>query len=191
MRNATIVYLSVLILFLEIVSHKTIFGRETNPRILPGNEPAVITDVNIAAIVNGQKITRQELSDLLIETYGEDALEILIRRTLIYQEAEKRGVSVTRNEVEQRLKKMVNEEVEALMRTNNIKEKADLERELARVGTTYEQFEQKIATKMRKQAEIELLVEKTMADTITITEEELKRVYDQEYGEKIGQPDCL
>ena len=38
---------------------------------------------------------------------------------------------------------------------------------------------------MRKQAEVEVLAEKVMAKTVTVTEEELKKVYDQEYGEKI------
>lgn len=185
MRNGTIIYLSVLFLFIGISSNEIIFGRESSTRTLTKNEPQVITDTNIAAIVNGQRITRQELSDLLIDTYGEDALEILIRRTLIYQEAEKRGISVSSNEVEQRLKKLVEDEIEVLMQVNKIKDKADLEKELARIGTRYEQFEQKVAAKMRKQAEIELLAEKTMVNTITITDEELQRAYDQEYGEKI------
>ena len=38
---------------------------------------------------------------------------------------------------------------------------------------------------MRRQAEIELLAKKVMEKTITITEEELQKTYDQVYGEKI------
>jgi foldase protein PrsA len=174
-----------LFLLIGTSSHKIILGRESNTRTLTKNEPQVITDTNIAAIVNGQRITRQELSDLLIDTYGEDALEILIRRALIYQEAEKRGISVSSKEVGQRLKKLVDDEIEVMMRVNQIKDKTDLERELTRIGTSYEEFKQKIAAKMRKQAEIELLAEKTMVNTITITDEELQRAYDLEYGEKI------
>lgn len=185
MKNYGAIYLSALCLFVVMYSSVTVFGGESNVTKAAKNEQQIITDNNIVAVVNGQKITKQDLSDLLINTYGEDALDVLIRRALIYQEAEKEGISVSASEVEQKLKKLVDEEVDVLMRTNRMKDKADLEKELAKIGIKYEQFEEKIAKKMRKQAEIELLAEKAMVKTITITEEELQRAYDQEYGEKI------
>lgn len=148
-------------------------------------EKKTITDKNIVAIVNNQKITRQELYSMLVDAYGEDALDVLIRRTLIFQEAEKKGVSITDSEVNQRLEIVVDAEINALMRQYRIKEIADLEKELAKVGTNVELLRDKLLKKMRKQAEIELLAEKVMIKTITITEEELRDVYEQEYGEKI------
>jgi foldase protein PrsA len=149
------------------------------------SEPLVITDKNVVAIVNGQEITRQDLYSLLIDTYGEDALDVLIRRTLIYQMAEKEGVRVTGAEVEQKLKILINSEIEGLMRTYRIKDRADLEKELVRIGSSITQLEEKLSRKMRKQAEVELLAEKLMAKTITVTDEELQRAYEEEYGEKI------
>lgn len=137
------------------------------------------------AIVNGQKITRQDLYSLLIDTYGEDALDVLIRRTLIYQMAEKEGVGVSNSEVEQKLKILVNSEVEGLMRTYRIKDRADLEKELVKIGSSITQLEEKLSRKMRKQAEVELIAEKLMTKTIAVTDEELQRAYDEEYGEKI------
>lgn len=137
------------------------------------------------AIVNGQKITRQDLYSLLIDTYGEDALDVLIRRTLIYQMAEKEGVGVSNSEVEQKLKILVNSEVEGLMRTYRIKDRADLEKELVKIGSSITQLEEKLSRKMRKQAEVELIAEKLMTKTIAVTDEELQRAYDEEYGEKL------
>lgn len=167
-----------------LFSH-TIFGEEKNTAKLIKDESQVVSDKNIVAIVNGQKITKQELYNLLTETYGEDALDVLIRRTLIYQTAKKEGVSVSGAEVESKLKKVVNTEIEGLMRTYRIKDKADLEKELVKAGGSLAQLEEKLTKKMKKQAEVELLAEKAMEKTITITEEDLQKTYDQVYGEKI------
>ncbi len=151
----------------------------------PEADLPIITDKNVVAIVNGQKITKQDLYDLMVDTYGEDALDVLIRRTLIYQTAKKDGVSVPASEVEQKLKTLVNGEIDALMRRYGIKERAELEKELVKVDSSVAKLEDKLSRKMRKQAEIELLAEKTLEKTITITEEDLQKAYEQEYGEKI------
>ena len=165
--------------------NQTIFGEVENTTKPIKDEPKIITDKNVVAIVNGQKITREELYNLLTDTYGEDALDVLIRRTLIYQSAKKEGISVTSAEIEAHLKKLINTEIESLMRAYQIKDKADLEKELAKVDSSLAQLEEKLSKKMRKQSEVELLAEKAIEKTITITEEELQKIYDEVYGEKI------
>lgn len=167
-----------------LFSH-TIFAEVKNTTKPIKDEPKISTDKNVVAMVNGQKITKQELYNLLTATYGEDALDVLIRRTLIYQTAEKEGITATSAEVESELKKLINTEVEGLMRAYRIKDKADLDKELAKVDSNLAQLEEKLSKKMGKQAEIELLAKKVMEKTITITEEELQKTYDQVYGEKI------
>jgi len=179
-------YSNLIILVLtEIILAGSVYGDLKEIEKPAKIEKKTITDKNIVAIVNNQKITRQELYSLLVDAYGEDALDVLIRRTLIFQEAEKKGVSITDSEVNQRLEIVVDAEINALMRQYRIKEIADLEKELAKIGTNVELLRDKLLKKMRKQAEIELLAEKVMIKTITITEEELRDVYEQEYGEKI------
>lgn len=179
-------YSNLIILVLtEIILAGSVYGDLKEIEKPAKVEKKTITDKNIVAIVNNQKITRQELYSMLVDAYGEDALDVLIRRTLIFQEAEKKGVSITDSEVNQRLEIVVDAEINALMRQYRIKEIADLEKELAKIGTNVELLRDKLLKKMRKQAEIELLAEKVMIKTITITEEELRDVYEQEYGEKI------
>lgn len=117
----------------------------------------------IVATVNGQEIKKQELYNLMVDTYGEDALDVLIRRTLISQTAKKDGVSVSGSEMEQKLKTLVDSEIDALMRRYGIKERAELEKELVKVNSSIAKLEDKLFRKMRKQAEIELLAEKIMA----------------------------
>ena len=179
-------YSNLIILVLtEIILAGSVYGDLKEIEKPAKIEKKTITDKNIVAIVNNQKITRQELYSLLVDAYGEDALDVLIRRTLIFQEAEEKGVSITDSEINQRLEIVVDAEINALMRQYRIKEIADLEKELAKIGTNVELLRDKLLKKMRKQAEIELLAEKVMIKTITITEEELRDVYEQEYGEKI------
>ena len=165
--------------------NQTLFGEVENTTKPIKDEPKIITDKNIVAIVNGQKIPRQELYNLLFDAYGEEALEILIRRTIIYQTAQKEGISVINSEIEQKLKTLVNNEIDASMQAYRIKDRADFEKELAKNGINLAHVEEKISKKMRKQAELEVLTEKIIAKTITITEEELQKTYDEVYGEKI------
>ena len=181
------VSMPIIALFISagLLFSQTIFAEVKNTTKPIKDEPKIITDKNVVAIVNGQKITKQELYNLLTATYGEDALDVLIRRTLIYQTAEKAGITATSAEVESELKKLINTEIEGLMRAYRIKDKADLDKELAKVDSNLAQLEEKLSKKMRRQAEIELLAKKVMEKTITITEEELQKTYDLVYGEKI------
>ena len=187
MKIRTSIFLLILSLSLGLFFTQTIFGEggSKNTAKTTKAEPQDVTDKNIVAIVNGQKVTRQELYELLVDTYGDDALDVLIRRTLIYQAAAKEGISATSSELNQKLKILINGEIDGLMRTYRIKDKADLEKELIKIDSSIAQLEEKLSKKMRKQAEVEVLAEKVMTKTVTVTEEELKKVYDLEYGEKI------
>ena len=90
MRTYISIPLFALSISAGLLFSQTIFGEVKNTTKLIKDEPKIITDKNIVAIVNGQKVTKQELYNLLTDTYGEDALDVLIRRTLlIYQTAEK------------------------------------------------------------------------------------------------------
>ncbi|MEK7290729.1 MAG: peptidylprolyl isomerase, partial [Planctomycetota bacterium] len=187
MKIRTSIFLLGISLSLGLFFTQTIFGEggSKNTAKTTKAESQDITDKNIVAIVNGQKVPRQELYELLVDTYGDDALDVLIRRTLIYQAAAKEGISATNSELNQKLKILINGEIDGLMRTYRIKDKADLEKELTKIDSSIAQLEEKLSKKMRKQAEVEVLAEKVMTKTVTVTEEALKKVYDQEYGEKI------
>ncbi|MBM4053067.1 MAG: hypothetical protein FJ264_00030 [Planctomycetes bacterium] len=144
-------------------------------------------DKDVVAIVNGQKITNNELYEILLSTYGNDALDVLIRRTLINQEARKHGISITSEEVENRLNTLVQREVNALMQSYKIEKESDLEKELEKIGASLKEFRDKVAKKLRKQkqAEIELRAEKVVLKSITVSEEDLHEAYNSVYGEKI------
>ena len=57
---------------------------------------------NNVAVVNGEEISRDTLANVLINIYGEEGLERIIRRTLVKQEAKKRNITVTEEEIAKR-----------------------------------------------------------------------------------------
>ncbi len=138
-------------------------------------------DKDVVAIVNGQKITSNELYELLLSTYGNEALDVLIRRTLINQEARKHGISLTTKEVENKINTLVQREVNALLQTYKIENEADLDKELEKIGASLKEFKDKLTKRLVKEAEIELRAEKVVMKTISVSEEDLQEAYKSIY----------
>jgi hypothetical protein len=59
-----------------------------------------------AAVVNGQQITRQELANECMRRYGEEVLESIINKHLIWQACQKHGIKITQHNVEAEIKEM-------------------------------------------------------------------------------------
>ncbi|HHT9117222.1 MAG TPA: foldase protein PrsA [Candidatus Hypogeohydataceae bacterium YC38] len=150
-----------------------------------GTEKLPTPESDVVAAVNGQNITRQELSDLLIESFGDQALDVLIRRVIIYQQAGKQGIKVQPEEVEERLEKLLNDEINALIKARNLKGQDELKEELKKVDVELDDMKERMAARLRKGMEVELLAEKVVEGTVSLTEEDLKEAYEEEYGEKI------
>lgn len=178
LKTSRLYSLFALVFLVGFVYNQTTFGKAKD------NSPDS-SDKDVVAIVNGLKIMKQDLYSLLVTTYGDEALDVLVRRTLIYQAAQKEGVSVSKSEVDEKLKSLVNGEVDALMQAYRINDRADLEKELIKIDSSLAQFEEKLNKRMRKQAEVEALAEKVMLKKIIVTDEDLQMAYEREYGEKI------
>lgn len=63
----------------------------------PGQPQGPIT---LMAVVNGQQVTRQYLGHECLVRYGEEVLETLINRQLITDECQRRGITVTQQEID-------------------------------------------------------------------------------------------
>jgi len=59
----------------------------------------------VVATVNGEKITKDELYDLLVDSNGEQALEYLIQQKVIELEAKKQKIEVSEEEIEKEMEK--------------------------------------------------------------------------------------
>ena len=144
-----------------------------------------VRDDDIVAEINGQKITRGEFGDFLIDAYGDVAMDFMVKRKVVEQEAKRQNVKVTQEEVEVRLKKNADAQIMVMMRQKGLKTKEDLELELFKQGMTLDKLRKNIIESIKNQGAVELLVEKILLKDITFTEEELMEVYEDKFGPKI------
>ena len=148
----------------------------------------VKADKNVVAVVNGEEVNRDRLADLLIDMYGNEGLGMLIRRTLVKQESIKRNVTVTEEEIAERIEALVGGQIKQQMKKGGLKDEDALKRELEKAKLTLDQYKKNIQKRFKLsngQVEAELLAEKIIKQTIKITDEELREAYEEQLGEKI------
>jgi len=148
----------------------------------------VKADKNVVAVVNGEELSRDKLADLLIDMYGNEGLGLLIRRTLVKQESSKRNVTVTEEEVAERIEALVEGQIKQQMKKSGLKDEEALKRELEKAKLTLDQYRRNIQKRFKLtkgQVEAEILAEKIIKQTIKITDEELHEAYEEQFGEKI------
>ncbi len=143
---------------------------------------------SVVAVVNGQKLGRNDLANLLIKTYGREGLEQLIRRTLVQQEAQRSNVKVTKVEIQNKIDDIVGGEIKRQMQKAGLKDDKEFSRELEKAGVTLEQYRKNIVQAFRltnEQVGAELMAEKIIRKTVKIADEELQEAYEEQYGEKV------
>lgn len=110
----------------------------------------------IAAIVNGQPITRIAIIQELEKRGGKQTLSSLTTQALILQEARKRNVDVNQKEIGEEVKKV----------EDNLKKQGqNLDSALSLQGLTRQDFE--------KQIRLQKLVEKMLSHDIKVTDKEV------------------
>ena len=114
----------------------------------------------IAAMVNGQPISRLALIKELEEQAGKNTLEALVTKTLILQEAEKQKVTVGDEEVSQEIAQ-IEEDIAA--------QGQNLTQVLGMQGMSRED--------LREQIRIQKIVEKIVGEDIEVTEEEVENYF--------------
>ena len=148
----------------------------------------VKADKNVVAVVNGEEVNRDRLADLLIDMYGNEGLGMLIRRTLVKQESIKRNVTVTEEEIAERIEALVGGQIKQEMKKGGLKDEDALKRELEKAKLTLDQYKKNIYKSFNLsngQVEAQLLAEKIIKQTIKVTDEELREAYEEVHGEKI------
>ena len=175
MKNIAFIFGAILVALVVISSNAT-FGSD------------VKLDSEIVAVVNGEEISRDTLANVLININGAEGLERIIRRTLVKQEAKKRNLTISEEEIAERVALHINVQIQSQMKKGGLKDEQDLKRELEKAGMTLEQYRTNIG-KMFKltdgQIEAELLAEKIIRETVVITNEELHEAFEEQLGEKI------
>ena len=80
--------------------------------------------------------------------YGSEGLGLLIRRTLVKQESSKRNVTVTEEEVAERIEALVEGQIKQQMKKGGLKDEEALKRELEKAKLTLDQYKKKYTEKV-------------------------------------------
>jgi len=178
--------------FLVVVAAAAVAVAWAGPEGLHGNGTEIVEPRSarslaeitppIVAEVNGVRLTREQLGGLTVSLYGRSAMNALIAGELVRQEARKRGVSVTREELEAYAAELAAKELDFLARKSGFDSFAQLEAsgreppgELAKMRVSAER-------RIRALAGVELLTRKLVRRTISITPEEVRKAYERQYG---------
>ncbi|MEW6357538.1 MAG: peptidyl-prolyl cis-trans isomerase [Planctomycetota bacterium] len=166
-------------LAIALALHATVFGQAAAP-------PAGALPEDVVATVNGEKITRKQLSDELIDILGKRALERLIRLRLVEQEARKHGVDAAQDEVDDRLNDMVDEMMRRGVSAIGLKTMEEYDEFLRRTrGISLEMVKQQTKAELRVLVRAEILAEKVLAKIVTVSPEDVRLAYESKYGTTI------
>ncbi len=160
-------------------------GAAVVPNLWSAPEARAVLGDDVAAYVNGEPVLVDELADALIEQFGAAMLDSYIERVLVLQEAEGRGLSVGKEELERRMDAVAEQIFHERAGRRGISGE-DLRERLAERGVGLAEYKEMLAREFVSEKDVRatLLAEKMVADQIEVTEEEARRAYREYYGER-------
>jgi len=129
-------------------------------------EKAVELPEGVVATVNGEPIGEEEWLRTLKRVAGRSVLQFMIRHRVVHQAARQQGIELSEAEVQELFDRKVVEAGGA----------ANLRTYLARVGESLEDFKARLAT--------ETLLRRMAEKSVTVSEDELRKFYLEQYGRK-------
>ncbi len=115
----------------------------------------------VAAVVNGDPITKQELFDAMYLQNGSEILDQLITRQLIFQEANRIGITISEEEVD--------EEIDTIIEESFQGEEEEFLMVLEQYGISLEAF--------REDARLNLLAAEIALEQVDFTEEDVEKYF--------------
>ena len=125
---------------------------------------------DVMAIVNGQDISRRDLTNACIQVHGEKVLEALVNKHLILNHCQKRGIEITAADIDAEINRMA--------KRFKLGREQWLELIESERGFTPEQYARDIVWPT-------LALRSLAASEIQPTAEEVQRALEKQYGEKI------
>ena len=126
---------------------------------------------DVMAIVNGKDISRKDLMDACVRRHGEEVLESLVNKRLILSHCEKRGITITQQEIAT--------EVDRMAKRFKLGREQWFEMLEKERGISPDEYARDIVWPT-------LALRKLAADTVLPTDEELNQAFESQYGEMIG-----
>lgn len=124
----------------------------------------------VLATVNGEPIPYDAVAKECVARHGEEVLENLINRMLIQQECSRRGVTVTKAEVQQ--------EVMSIAKKFNLPLDTWYQMLQAERGLTREQYHNDIIWPM-------IALKKLAGKDVNVSEEDMQRGFERDYGPRV------
>ncbi len=134
------------------------------------NKPAAETKPAIVAVVNGQTVSRQQLAEQCLERYGEAVLESLVNKHLILEACRQRNIKITQQDIE--------EEIDRIAARFSLPKDRWLQMLKEERNITAEQYRRDIIWPT-------LALKQLAADKLSVTQADLEREYESEYGPKV------
>jgi parvulin-like peptidyl-prolyl isomerase len=122
------------------------------------------------AVVNGEQITRADLGRECIRRYGEEVLESLINRQLLAAACQQRSIQITEQEVDEEINRIA-----ARFGLDRRRWLVLLEQER---GFGEERYKQEVIWQL-------LALRRLAADQIDVTQDELKKAFEAEFGPRV------
>jgi parvulin-like peptidyl-prolyl isomerase len=122
---------------------------------------------DVMAVVNGQDIRRDALATACVERFGEEVLEGLVNKRLIMHHCRNRGIEVTEAELDA--------EIDRMAKRFKIGREQWLEMLERERGINVQQYKYDILWPT-------LALRKCAADELVVTEEQLTKAYESQYG---------
>jgi len=150
-----------------------------------GESPATEMPPGAVAVVNGKAISHQEFGTYLVMSLGEATLHTVVDTALVEQEAAKKGITVSDEELAER------RELELTLRLNRLMHNLRLGPEEFRqvtekMGYTLQELRQQWNDSLPEaEVRLKLLTEKLLADTIEISADQLRSYYDRTRGRRL------
>ncbi|MEX0978266.1 MAG: peptidylprolyl isomerase [Pirellulales bacterium] len=131
----------------------------------------------VAAVINGRKITVRELAEECIERYGNDVLEGTVNRRIIDQALRKHNIKVTDPDVDAEIAR-------AALAMGKVKSdgQPDVPGWIEYV-TTHENISREVY--VRDEVWPSAALKKLVGNKVEVTQEDLKRGYEANYGPKV------
>lgn len=140
------------------------------------NAVAEPTDQPVMATVNGEPIYMAELNEILVANYGMNIAQHLIFNKIVAQEALRRGVTASDDDVRAE-SDYVLDQITDDPDADPAKRRELLTRTLAREGLSYSDYQKFL----RRQA----LLRKMAAEDVRIYEADVRKEFDRQYGRQV------
>lgn len=128
---------------------------------MTGCQSAGKSDGEIVAKVNGESITKDELYDIMVEQYGNQALEAMISERIIKKEVEKGKIEVSDADVEEEIGKI----------SEQYGGKEIFESAMASYGYSMDSMKRDILTNLQ--------IKKLLSPSITIDDKEIEAYFEE------------